>query len=45
VKNTLPYMRFRPAIMANRHVPQLVQQPFSFRIQDTTTVRNKPPNG
>ena len=45
VKNTLPYMRFRPAVMANRHVPQLVQQPFSFRIQDTTSVRIKPPNG
>jgi protein TonB len=44
VKNTLPFMRFRPAVMANRHVPQLVQQPFSFRIQDTTIVR-KPPTG
>ena len=43
VKNTLPLMRFRPAIMANRHVPQLVQQPFSFRIQDTTSVRLRPP--
>lgn len=43
VKNTLPFMRFRPAVMANRHVPQLVQQPFSFKIQDTTTVRLKPP--
>lgn len=45
VKNTLPYMRFRPATMANRHVPQLVQQPFSFRITDTTSVRIKPPAG
>lgn len=44
VKNTLPFMRFRPAVMANRHVSQLVQQPFSFRIQDTTIVR-KPPTG
>ena len=43
VKNTLPFMRFRPAVMANRHVPQLVQQPFSFRIQDTTVARIKPP--
>jgi TonB family protein len=42
VKSTLPYMRFRPAVMANRLVPQLVQQPFSFRIQDTTTVRRPP---
>jgi TonB family protein len=38
VKNTLPLMRFRPAIMANRRVPQLVQQPFAFRILDTTSV-------
>jgi TonB family protein len=44
VKNTLPYMRFRPAVMANRLVPQLVQQPFAFRIQDTTLVK-KPPQG
>ena len=45
VKNTLPFMRFRPAVMANRHVPQLVQQPFSFRIQDTTIVRKPPTSG
>jgi TonB family protein len=45
VKTTLPFMRFRPAIMANRHVPQLVQQPFAFRIQDTTVVRKPPGNG
>jgi TonB family protein len=44
VKNTLPYMRFRPAVMANKLVPQLVQQPFSFRIQDTTVAR-RPPDG
>jgi hypothetical protein len=25
-------------------VPQLVQQPFSFKIQDTTLFRTKPPN-
>ena len=43
VKNTLPFMRFRPAVMANRHVPQLVQQPFSFKIQDTTVAPIKPP--
>lgn len=42
VKSTLPRMRFRPAVMANRLVPQLVQQPFAFRIQDTTVLR-KPP--
>lgn len=45
VKTTLPMMRFRPAVMANRLVPQLVQQPFAFRIQDTTIVRIKPPGG
>ena len=44
VKRTLPRMRFRPAIMANRLVPQLVQQPFAFRIQDTTVVRKPPAN-
>jgi TonB family protein len=43
VKSTLPRMRFRPAIMANRLVPQLVQQPFAFRIQDTTLLRSRPP--
>ena len=42
VKATLPQMRFRPAIMANKLVPQLVQQPFAFKIQDTTLLR-KPP--
>jgi TonB family protein len=45
VKLTLPFMRFRPAVMANRHVPQLVQQPFSFRIQDTTILRKPPSSG
>ena len=45
VKTTLPYMRFRPAIMANKLVPQLVQQPFAFKIQDTTILRKPPGNG
>ena len=44
VKVTLPQMRFRPAIMANKLVPQLVQQPFSFKIQDTTLLRRPPTN-
>ena len=44
VKYTLPQMRFRPAMMANRLVPQLVQQPFAFKIQDTTLLRRIPPN-
>lgn len=42
VKRTLPRMRFRPAIMANKLVPQLVQQPFAFKIQDTTIFRRPP---
>ena len=45
VKLTLPRMRFRPAIMSNRLVPQLVQQPFAFKIQDTTLFRRPPGNG
>jgi protein TonB len=45
VKNTLPYMRFHPAVMANRLVPQLVQQPFAFRIQDTTGFKKPPESG
>jgi hypothetical protein len=45
VKTTLPYMRFRPAVMANKLVPQLVQQPFAFKIQDTTILRRPPGNG
>jgi len=32
VKNTLPQMSFRPAVMSHRKVRQLVQQLFSFRI-------------
>lgn len=45
VKSTLPSMRFRPAMFANRLVPQLVQQPFAFKIQDTTTARAMRPPG
>ncbi|HEX9564569.1 MAG TPA: TonB family protein [Gemmatimonadaceae bacterium] len=43
VKVTLPSMRFRPAMMASRLVPQLVQQPFSFKIVDTTRAPSRPP--
>jgi TonB family protein len=43
VKASLPAMRFRPAMMANRLVPQLVQQPFAFKIIDTTRARSRPP--
>ncbi|MCC6774572.1 MAG: energy transducer TonB [Gemmatimonadaceae bacterium] len=35
VRNTLPLMQFRPAVMNGRKVRQLVQQMFAFRI-DTT---------
>ena len=46
VRDVLPLMRFRPAMMANRRVPQLVQQPFAFRIVDTGSVANtrRPPD-
>jgi TonB family protein len=43
VRRALPRMRFRPAYVANRPVAQLVEQPFTFRIVDTTSVRTKPP--
>jgi TonB family protein len=39
VRNTLPFMRFRPAIMANHRVSQLVQQPFAFKIVDTVATQ------
>jgi TonB family protein len=38
VRRTLPFMRFHPAIMNNHRVAQLVQQPFVFKILDTTRV-------
>jgi outer membrane biosynthesis protein TonB len=37
VKNTLPLMRFRAAVMNSRKVRQLVQQQFTFKI-DTTLI-------
>ena len=44
VRSVLPHIHFRPAMMANRLVPQLVQQPFSFKIQDTVRTRaSRPP--
>lgn len=45
VRRTLPLMRFRPAVVANQRVPQLVQQPFAFRIVDSTSadVSRRPP--
>lgn len=46
VRDVLPLMRFRPAMMANRRVSQLVQQPFAFRIVDTATTAptRRPPD-
>jgi protein TonB len=38
VQVTLPHMRFRPAKIGPRRVNQLVQQLFTFKIQDTTSV-------
>lgn len=45
VRDVLPLMRFRPALMGSRRVAQLVQQPFAFRILDTSTVagQRRPP--
>jgi TonB family protein len=47
VREVLPLMRFRPAFMGDRRVAQLVQQPFAFRIIDTSTVARdrRPPPG
>jgi TonB family protein len=38
VREALPKMRFRPAILAGHKVRQLVQQNFSFKIQKADTV-------
>jgi hypothetical protein len=47
VREALPFMRFTPAKMGPKSVPQLVEQPFNFRIQkiDTTATAatKKPP--
>jgi outer membrane biosynthesis protein TonB len=49
VREALPLMRFTPAKMGPKAVPQLVEQPFNFRIQkpDTTAIdpskAKKPP--
>lgn len=43
VREALPYMRFRPALLRNRKVRQLVSQTFLFRItrpaRDTTAIK------
>jgi hypothetical protein len=43
VREALPLMRFMPAKMGPKAVPQLVEQPFNFRIQKDTTGVKKPP--
>jgi TonB family protein len=41
VRNTLPAMRFRSAVMDGRKVRQLVQQMFAFRIDTTLLAQQK----
>ena len=41
VRNTLPVMHFRPAVMNARKVRQLVQQLFSFKIDTTLLAQQK----
>lgn len=41
VRDALPYMRFSPAKIGKTKVRQLVQQQFTFKINDTSTVTPK----
>jgi TonB family protein len=43
VREALPFMRFTPAKMGPKAVPQLVEQPFNFRIQKPDTLAVKKP--
>ena len=43
VRTTLPRMLFRPALIGNQRVKQLVQQPFTFKIVDSNKVARKKP--
>lgn len=45
VREALPRMKFEPARMGDRHVAQLVEQPFGFRVEhpDTAAVTAKKP--
>lgn len=43
VREALPFMRFTPARMGPKAVPQLVEQPFNFRIQKPDTALTKKP--
>ncbi len=42
VREALPFMRFTPARMGPKAVPQLVEQPFNFRIQKPDTLKTPP---
>jgi hypothetical protein len=42
VREALPYMRFRPAKIGQLKVRQLVEQQFSFKINDTASVSKTP---
>jgi protein TonB len=42
VREVLPYMRFTPAKIGARKVRQMVEQPFSFHIQDGPATKAKP---
>lgn len=44
VRQALPRMRFRPAILGGQKVRQLVQQNFAFKIQRPDTVLPPPPS-
>ena len=44
VREALPRMRFRPAILGGQKVRQLVQQNFAFKIQRPDTVLPPPPS-
>jgi protein TonB len=45
VREALPLMRFMPAKMGPKAVPQLVEQPFNFRIEKPdTALAKKPPS-
>jgi TonB family protein len=43
VREALPFMRFTPARMGAKAVPQLVEQPFNFRIQKPDSLAPKKP--
>jgi len=42
VRDALPGMRFHPAILRSKKVPQLVEQPFMFKIVPPTAATAKP---